>query len=104
MKTNVAYQAVAQAADALTLAWNKMLECRNLQAQVPTAAKAECFVLRQRADVYEEARSKTDLGGLLNEPHHVSRWVQDFVKANGQLPTREQCRAHARGDRVMISA
>jgi hypothetical protein len=106
MKTAVALGNIATAAKALELAMAKFTEARNLQAQVLTEPRPECWVLRQRADVYEEARNKTDLGGLLDEARHVSRWVQDYCRANGfkELPTREQCRAHARGDRVMMKA
>lgn len=104
MKTAVMLGNIATAARALELAMSKATECRNLQAQVKTEPKPECWVMRQRADVFEEAKSKTDLGGLLDEPRHVSRWVQDYVTRIGVLPTREQCRQHARGDRVMISA
>lgn len=104
MKTAVALGNIATAARALELAVAKFTEARNLQAQGPINEKPECHIMRQRADVYEEARSKTDLDGLLDEPRHCSEWVYRFVKANGVLPTREQCRAHARGDRVMVSA
>lgn len=104
MKTAVALGNIATAARALELAVAKFTECRNLQAQVPEPQKPECWVMRQRADVFEESVHKSDLDGLLTEPRHVCRWVRDFAKANAMLPTREQCRAHARGDRVMVSA
>ena len=104
MKTNVAYHAIAQIADLLTLAGNKLIECRNLQAKVPEPAKAECWIMRQRADVFEESAHKSDLNGLLDEPRHVCAWVYKFARENAVLPTREQCRAHASGNRVMVKA
>lgn len=104
MKTTVAYHAVSQAADALRLALNKMIECRNLQKQLPDAGRPECWVMRQRADVFEESAHKSDLNGLLDEPRHVSAWVYKFARVNNVLPSREQCRQHASGGRVMVSA
>lgn len=104
MKTNVAVQQIEQAADALELALAKFVECRNLQAKVPEPSKAECWIMRQRADVFEESAHKSDLNGLLDEPRHVCAWVYKFARENGVLPNREQCRARARGDRVMVKA
>ncbi len=104
MKTRIAAQQIRQAADALELALSKFVECRNLQKQLPDAGRPECWIMRQRADVFEESAHKSDLKGLLDEPRHVSAWVYKFARANGVLPTREQCRAHARHDRVMVAA
>lgn len=108
MKTHAAYHALAQAADALVYARDKMTEARNLQAAVPEPAKAECTIMRQRADVFIESAHKTDFATVLPKPLpeaiHVSAWVYKFTRANGVLPTREQCKAYAAGRRVMVAA
>lgn len=104
MKTRIAIQQIRQAADALALAQAKFVECRNLQKQLPDAGRPECWVMRQRADVFEESAHKSDLNGLLDEPRHVSAWVYKFARVNNVLPSREQCRQHASGGRVMVSA
>lgn len=107
MKTAVALGNIATAARALEVAVAKFTEARNLQARIDGTPKAECFVMRQRADVFEEAAHKTDFKTVLDvpldEPRWVSAWVYKFTRENRVLPTREQCRAHARGDRVMMT-
>jgi hypothetical protein len=104
MNTTVAAQWIVQAEDLLRRAEHKLLENERYQDDKDLNPPGECWVMRQRADVFEAKAHKSDLWGLLDEPRNVSAWVYKFADKNRVLPTREQCRAHARGERVMIAA
>lgn len=104
MNTTVAAQWIVQAEDLLRRAEHKLLENQRYQDSSDLNPPEECWVMRQRADVFEAKAHKSDLWGLLDEARPVCAWVYKFVDNNRVLPTREQCRAHARGERVMIAA
>lgn len=71
-------------------------------AEAANAGDPECFLMRRHADTFEPVLCESDLGGLLEHPLPVSRWVHDFARRTGRLPTRAECLQHARGQRVMI--
>lgn len=72
------------------------------EAERTNHAEPECALMRRHADTFEAALCDSDLGGLLEHPVPVSRWVHDFARRTGRLPTRAECRQHANGQRVMI--
>lgn len=54
--------------------------------------------------VWEPVHRTGDVGGRLKEPRPLGKWAYDFVRSTGELPTREQARAHAEGRRIRVKA
>lgn len=85
----------------------KLLENERIQSTADLNPEPACWFMAQ-IDVYEPKHVKTDFAGILpqplDEPRYVGRWCYDYVRATGTIPTREQRRQHARGERVMVAA
>ena len=64
----------------------------------------ECAIMRRLADDFEVTLCTSDLGGLLPEPLPVCRWVYDFARSKGRLPSKQEAKQHALGQRVMVKA
>lgn len=85
----------------------KLLENERLQSTADLNPEPACWFMAQ-IDVYEPKHVKTDFAGVLDkpldEPRYVGRWCYDYIRATGTIPTREQRRQHASGQRVMVAA
>lgn len=57
-----------------------------------------------RVDVFEPVHRTGDVGGRLKRPAALGKWAYEFVLNTGQLPSREQARAHAEGRRIRVKA
>lgn len=64
----------------------------------------ECWLMRRHTDTFEPAHCATTIGGLLDTERHVCRWVYDFARRQGRLPTPEECQRHAAGQTVRVGA
>jgi hypothetical protein len=62
-----------------------------------------CAVMA-RVNVFEPVHRTGDVGGRLKRPVALGKWAYEFVLNTGQLPSREQTRAHADGRRVRVKA
>jgi hypothetical protein len=62
-----------------------------------------CAVMA-KVDVFEPVHRTGDVGGRLSRPMALGKWAYEFVINTGQLPSREQARAHAEGRRVRVKA
>lgn len=60
--------------------------------------------LMAAVDSWEPVWRTTDLGGLLPEARPIGRWVYDFATKTGRIPTLDERRRHATGQRVRIEA
>lgn len=99
-----AVAAVERAGDALaslTLALAEIARHRVPEAPVSDENGARC-TLMARIGVTEPVHARTTLDGLLPTPTPVGRWVYDFARTIGRLPTADEMRAHADGRRVVI--
>jgi hypothetical protein len=54
-----------------------------------------------RIGVWEPVHRRTTFNG---DDYDLGRWVYDFARLAGRLPTRDECRLHAQGRRVRITA
>jgi hypothetical protein len=83
------------------------LENERLQSTADLNPEPACWFMAQ-IDVYEPKHVKTDFAGVLPEPldeaRFVGRWTYDFTREMKRLPTRDERRKHARGERVMVAA
>lgn len=64
----------------------------------------ECWWMRRHADTFEAALCTTNLGGLLDQERPIGRWVYDFARRQGRLPSAEECQRHAAGQTVRVGA
>jgi len=101
MNTAVAAGWIVQAEDLLRRAENKLAENERYQSNADLNPKPGCWVMA-RIEVFEESHRTSDLNGLFDEPKPICRWVYDFSRALNRLPSRDECRKHARGERVMV--
>ena len=94
--------ALGRAVDALEGLAVAVAELTDLRAD-PEGPAGRCSVLGAHG-IDAPAERTTDLGGLLPERAPVSRWARGFALTNGRLPSADECRAHARGERVAVAS
>lgn len=63
---------------------------------------AECTYTRNTIDRHEPAHRTSDLGGLLSAPTPLGRFVYDFARRTGKLPTPAQLTLNRQGRMVRV--
>lgn len=100
-----AYSQLQAAATALDLFAITVAAAENVQAE-PIDNRARCWCM-YRVGVDEQAKYRIHING---ETRHVGRWAYDFWRTTiaefgpelARLPTKDECEARARGDRIMV--
>lgn len=64
----------------------------------------ECAHTRATVDAFEPVHCVSDCGGILPEPRPVCRWVYDFARSRGRLPSTSEMDLHQRGKMVRLPA
>ncbi len=100
--TKVAVRALEQAVTSIQVLRSRLDAIDHLGDADDQVESAPGCWLMGLVGVWEPVHRTGDVGGRLKEARPLGKWAYDFVRTTGELPTREQARAHAEGRRVRV--